>query len=445
MTLLSISDVRRRFGDVTALDGVSLDIREGEFFALLGPSGCGKTTLLRILAGFETLDEGAVTLAGDDLTRVPAHQRPINLMFQSYALFPHLTVAGNIAYGLQRERRPKTEIKQRVDEVLERVGLTHAAKRRPQQLSGGQRQRVALARAIVKRPRLLLLDEPLSALDRKVRAEMQLWLKQLQHEVGITFVVVTHDQEEAMSMADRIAVLNQGAVEQVADPVTLYGSPATHFVADFIGANNFFPGTAVAGGLASTEFGSLPARPGAAVPGYPAILAVRPEQVSLSGGPLAGRVLDVSFYGGLSRITVSLSPASSAVSPSSAVPPSPAAPPSLTAPLSSATPPSSTAPLSSATPPSSTAPPPSATPPSSTAPLSPATPPSSTAPLSSATPPSSTAPPSLAASSLLNDKSEMSLSPGGTITVHQHGAPRVAPGDAVELGWAAEDAVLVEP
>ncbi|GAB2588382.1 polyamine-transporting ATPase [Paractinoplanes abujensis] len=341
MTLLSISKVRRTFGDVTALDGVSLDIREGEFFALLGPSGCGKTTLLRILAGFETLDEGEVTLAGADLTQVPAHRRPINLMFQSYALFPHLSVAGNIAYGLQRERLGKAEIKQRVDEVLERVGLTHAAKRRPQQLSGGQRQRVALARAIVKRPRLLLLDEPLSALDRKVRAEMQLWLKQLQHEVGITFVVVTHDQEEAMSMADRIAVLNQGAVEQVADPVTLYGSPATHFVADFIGANNFFSGTAVAGGLATDAFGVLPARGGTAAPGSPAILAVRPEQVSVSGGALAGTVVDVSFYGGLSRILVAT-----------------------------------------------------------------------------------------------GDKS---------VIVHQHGAPRVAPGDAVELGWAAEDAVLVRP
>ncbi|MBU2665995.1 ABC transporter ATP-binding protein [Actinoplanes bogorensis] len=338
MTLLSINGVRRKFGDVTALDGVSLDIAEGEFFALLGPSGCGKTTLLRILAGFETLDEGTVTLAGDDLTKVPAHRRPINLMFQSYALFPHLSVAANIAYGLQREGLPKGVIKQRVDEVLERVGLAHAAKRRPQQLSGGQRQRVALARAIVKRPRLLLLDEPLSALDRKVRAEMQLWLKQLQHEVGITFVVVTHDQEEAMSMADRIAVLNHGAVEQIADPVTLYGSPATHFVADFIGANNFFSGTAVDDGLSTEVFGFLPARGG--VTG-PALLAVRPEQVSLTGDLLTGRVLDVSFYGGLSRVAV------------------------------------------------------------------------------------------------------LVAGHDTPVLVHQHGAPRVAAGDAVKLGWAAEDAVVV--
>jgi spermidine/putrescine ABC transporter ATP-binding subunit len=306
---LSIDGVRRSFGDVTALDGVSLDVREGEFFALLGPSGCGKTTLLRILAGFETPDSGSVTLAGEDLTRVPAHQRPVNLMFQSYALFPHLSVEKNIAYGLHREGRPKAEITERVGEVLERVGLATAAKRRPHQLSGGQRQRVALARAIVKRPRLLLLDEPLSALDRKVRAEMQLWLKQLQHDVGITFVVVTHDQEEAMSMADRIAVLNHGTVEQVDSPVTLYAEPRTWFVADFIGGNNFFSGTAGASGLESSPLGPLPATATAGVPaGSPAVLAVRPEQIALNQGSavLRGTVLDVSFYGGTSRIAVEI-------------------------------------------------------------------------------------------------------------------------------------------
>ncbi|MBB2943090.1 spermidine/putrescine transport system ATP-binding protein/putrescine transport system ATP-binding protein [Actinoplanes lutulentus] len=306
---LSLDGVRRSFGDVTALDGVSLDVAEGEFFALLGPSGCGKTTLLRILAGFETPDSGTVTLAGEDLTRVPAHQRPVNLMFQSYALFPHLSVEKNIAYGLHREGLPKAEITQRVGEVLERVGLAPAAKRRPHQLSGGQRQRVALARAIVKRPRLLLLDEPLSALDRKVRAEMQLWLKQLQHEVGITFVVVTHDQEEAMSMADRIAVLHQGAVEQVDSPVALYGAPRTWFVADFIGGNNFFSGTATEAGLSSEALGQLPGTTSdqsAVSVGEPAVLAVRPEQITLNDGDsvLSGTVLDVSFYGGTSRIAV---------------------------------------------------------------------------------------------------------------------------------------------
>ncbi|MEV6342873.1 ABC transporter ATP-binding protein [Actinoplanes sp. NPDC051851] len=305
-SLLKIADVRRAFGDVAALDGVSLDIREGEFFALLGPSGCGKTTLLRILAGFETPDSGTVTLGGDDLTTVAAHRRPVNLMFQSYALFPHLSIEKNVAYGLEREKLPKAEIRERVAEVLDRVGLSGAAKRRPHQLSGGQRQRVALARAIVKRPKLLLLDEPLSALDRKVRAEMQLWLKQLQHEVGITFVVVTHDQEEAMSMADRIAVLNHGRVEQVGTPVALYGAPRTHFVADFIGGNNFFPGTAVEGGLECPGIGPLPGA-GEVAAGESAVLAVRPEQIRIGGGGtpvLRGTVLDVSFYGGTSRIAV---------------------------------------------------------------------------------------------------------------------------------------------
>ncbi|MFD0885432.1 ABC transporter ATP-binding protein, partial [Streptosporangium algeriense] len=255
--MLQITDVSRRFGDVTALTGVSLEIRQGEFFALLGPSGCGKTTLLRILAGFETPDAGAVTLDGADLLTQPAHRRPVNLMFQSYALFPHMTVAKNVAYGLERERLPRAEIRERVAEVLEKVGLTETAGRRPDRLSGGQRQRVALARAIVKRPRLLLLDEPLSALDKKVRAEMQLELKRLQHEVGITFVVVTHDQEEAMSLADRIAVLNAGRVEQVDAPVSLYERPATPFVAGFVGANNLFTGTACAGGLTCEGLGVL--------------------------------------------------------------------------------------------------------------------------------------------------------------------------------------------
>ncbi|MBI0383082.1 ATP-binding cassette domain-containing protein, partial [Streptomyces albiflaviniger] len=196
--MIRIHAVTRRFGEVTALDGVSLEIAEGEFFALLGPSGCGKTTLLRVLAGFEAPDSGTVTLDGRDLLGVPAHRRPVNLMFQSYALFPHMNVEKNIGYGLAREGLARAEIGERVAAVLATVGLTAQARRRPHQLSGGQRQRVALARAIVKRPRVLLLDEPLSALDKQVRAEMQLELKRLQHQVGITFLVVTHDQEEAM-------------------------------------------------------------------------------------------------------------------------------------------------------------------------------------------------------------------------------------------------------
>ncbi|WP_049565011.1 ABC transporter ATP-binding protein [Nonomuraea sp. SBT364] len=305
--MLKIDGVTRRFGDVTALDGVSLEIGQGEFFALLGPSGCGKTTLLRIIAGFETPDSGTVTLDGEDLLAKQPNRRPISLMFQSYALFPHMTVAKNVAYGLEREKLPRDEIRKRVGEVLETVGLSAHAGRKPQQLSGGQRQRVALARSIVKRPRLLLLDEPLSALDKKVRADMQLELKRLQNEVGITFVVVTHDQEEAMSLADRIAVFDSGSVRQVDEPVALYERPRTRFVADFVGANNLFEG-AVGGPetLAAGDFGDLPGTPlGELETGAKALLGVRPEKVRLGDGDgLKGTVLDVSFYGGVSHISV---------------------------------------------------------------------------------------------------------------------------------------------
>ncbi|WP_431923605.1 ABC transporter ATP-binding protein [Nonomuraea jabiensis] len=308
--MLRIDGITRSFGEVTALDDVSLEIGQGEFFALLGPSGCGKTTLLRIIAGFETPDRGTVTLDGEDLLSKQPNRRPISLMFQSYALFPHMTVAKNVAYGLERERLPRQEVKQRVGEVLETVGLSAHADRRPAQLSGGQRQRVALARSIVKRPRLLLLDEPLSALDKKVRADMQLELKRLQHEVGITFVVVTHDQEEAMSLADRIAVFDSGKVRQVDEPIALYERPRTPFVADFVGANNLFHGTAAGlDGIKTDDFGML-----AGVPleeleaGTKALLAVRPENVELADESatrgLKGSVLDVSFYRGVSHISV---------------------------------------------------------------------------------------------------------------------------------------------
>ncbi|MFB4281159.1 MULTISPECIES: ABC transporter ATP-binding protein [unclassified Nonomuraea] len=308
--MLKIDGVSRRFGDVTALDNVSLEIGQGEFFALLGPSGCGKTTLLRIIAGFETPDAGAVSLDGDDLLSRPPNRRPISLMFQSYALFPHMTVAKNVAYGLEREGLPKGEVRQRVGEVLETVGLSAHAARKPAQLSGGQRQRVALARSIVKRPRLLLLDEPLSALDKKVRADMQLELKRLQHEVGITFVVVTHDQEEAMSLADRIAVFDSGSVRQVDQPVELYERPRSPFVADFVGANNLFRGTASGlDGIRSEQFGMLPGTPLAELEaGADALLAVRPEKIELAEENatrgLPGSVLDVSFYGGVSHLSV---------------------------------------------------------------------------------------------------------------------------------------------
>ena len=306
--LLQLADVSRRFGDTLAVDSVSLSIQENEFFALLGPSGCGKTTLLRSIAGFEEPDRGQILLGGVDLLARPANRRPVNLMFQSYALFPHMSVERNIAYGLERESLPKAEVRRRVGEVLETVGLTPLAGRRPAHLSGGERQRVALARAIVKRPRLLLLDEPLSALDRKVRGEMQLELKRLQHEVGITFVLVTHDQEEAMSMADRIAVMAAGRVQQTATPVELYRRPVNLFVADFIGTSNLFTGKLSSGMFMSDELGPLPAS-GAGGPAGPAYLVIRPEDVRLSPtagttGAVRGVVSDVQFKGDSSHVAV---------------------------------------------------------------------------------------------------------------------------------------------
>jgi spermidine/putrescine transport system ATP-binding protein/putrescine transport system ATP-binding protein len=309
--LVSMRGLTKRFGETLAVDDVSLDIRQNEFFALLGPSGCGKTTLLRSLAGFEYPDGGTITMTGDqgdiDLLALAPERRPVNLMFQSYALFPHMSVERNIAYGLQREGLPKDEIRQRVAEVLETVGLSGKSKARPASLSGGQRQRVALARAIVKRPRLLLLDEPLSALDRKVRAEMQLELKRLQHEVGITFVVVTHDQEEAMSMADRIAVMSAGRVEQVDSPVDLYQRPATVFVADFIGSSNSFVGVRAAGGVDVPGLGLLPGHPVGETSSPQAVLVVRPEDLRLvddASGLITGTVIETQFYGGRSTIAV---------------------------------------------------------------------------------------------------------------------------------------------
>ncbi len=310
-TLLQAVDVSHSFGVVRGLDSVSLSIAENQFFALLGPSGCGKTTLLRAIAGFEQPDAGAILLGGEDLLGLPPNRRPVNLLFQSYALYPHMSVLGNVTYGLEREKLPKAEVRERVEEVLETVGLTSLAKRRPAQLSGGQRQRVALARAIVKRPRLLLLDEPLSALDRKVRGDMQLELKRLQHEVGITFVVVTHDQEEAMSMADRIAVMADGRVQQVATPLELYREPANLFVADFIGTSNLLAGRREGETFVSEELGKLELR-GAAGPAGRAHLVVRPEDVRISGasgggaapGAVVGVVADVQFKGGSSQVAV---------------------------------------------------------------------------------------------------------------------------------------------
>ncbi|MGI8727143.1 MAG: ABC transporter ATP-binding protein [Solirubrobacterales bacterium] len=231
----------KRFGGFTAVDGIDLDIGAGEFFTLLGPSGCGKTTTLRMVAGFEEPNEGEILIDGEDVAHLPPHKRPTNTVFQSYALFPHLNVRDNVGYGLKRKKVDKTEIAERVQAELERVGLAGEAHRKPNQLSGGQQQRVALARAVVNLPKVLLLDEPLGALDLKLRKGLQLELKRIQREVGITFVYVTHDQEEALTMSDRIAVMNEGRIEQVAEPVDVYERPETSFVAGFIGVSNLMP------------------------------------------------------------------------------------------------------------------------------------------------------------------------------------------------------------
>src|SRR5215212_4954057 len=286
--LVSFDQVTKRFGDFTAVDGLSLDIHEREFFALLGPSGCGKTTLLRLLAGFEAPDAGRVTLAGGDLAGIPPYRRPVNMMFQSYALFPHMTVAGNVAFGLKQDRLPKPEIAARVAEMLRLVQLEPFADRRPDQLSGGQRQRVALARALAKRPKVLLLDEPLAALDKKLREETQFELMDLQVRLGMTFVVVTHDQDEAMTMADRIAVMDKGKVVQVGPPGEIYEQPKTRFIAEFVGDVNVLEGRvagrAEGGGwrieTASAATPLIVNDPGEALTiGQGVVVAVRPEKM----------------------------------------------------------------------------------------------------------------------------------------------------------------------
>jgi spermidine/putrescine transport system ATP-binding protein len=241
-TSVQLRDVTKRFGDVEAVRSLDLDIARGEFFTLLGPSGCGKTTTLRVIAGFEEPDTGTVLIDGADVEGLAPFRRPTNTVFQSYALFPHLSVEENVAFGLKRKRVPREEMQTRVGEELERVGLSAEAKRKPHQLSGGQQQRVALARALVNRPSVLLLDEPLGALDLKLRKRLQVELKDIQRDVGNTFVYVTHDQEEALTMSDRIAVMNDGVVEQVAEPEQVYDRPATTFVAGFIGVSNLMPG-----------------------------------------------------------------------------------------------------------------------------------------------------------------------------------------------------------
>ena len=286
---LQIQDVVKDFGGYKAVNHVNLDIAKGEIFALLGSSGCGKTTLLRMLAGFETPTSGRIVLNGQDLAGLPPYERPLNMMFQSYALFPHLTVWDNIAFGLRRDNWPRDKVAERVEAMLKLVQLTKYAKRKPHQLSGGQQQRVALARAIVIEPRVLLCDEPLGALDKKLRQQMQFELKQLQKTLGLTLVFVTHDQEEALAMSDRIAVMNAGRVEQVGTPVEIYDRPQTRFVADFIGDTNIFRGQCVtldnAVGIAVGN-GLVLALPEAAAVADSASLSValRPEKIRLSPG-----------------------------------------------------------------------------------------------------------------------------------------------------------------
>ncbi|HNP15867.1 MAG TPA: polyamine ABC transporter ATP-binding protein, partial [Terrimesophilobacter sp.] len=252
-----LENVTKRFGTAVAVDNITLHVEPGEFLSLLGPSGCGKTTTLRMLAGFEQPDEGSIRISGQDVLGIPPYKRNVNTVFQAYALFPHLTIAENVAYGLQQTKVPKAEIRTRVADALDMVRMRTFADRKPQQLSGGQQQRIALARALVNRPSVLLLDEPLGALDRQLREEMQLELKLLQSRVGISFIFVTHDQHEALSMSDRIAIMREGRIEQLADADTIYGAPTNAYVAGFIGQQNFFEATAKDATTATSAVGPV--------------------------------------------------------------------------------------------------------------------------------------------------------------------------------------------
>lgn len=296
---ICFESVTKRFGAFVALDEVNLDIREGEFFALLGPSGCGKTTILRLLAGFERPDRGSIRLGGKDLSDVPPHRRPVNMMFQNYALFPHLTVEANVAFGLRYDGLRRDEMDRRVKEMLALVRLEGLEKRKPHQLSGGQRQRVALARSLAKRPRALLLDEPLAALDRKLRESTQSELVRLQRELGATFIIVTHDQDEAMTLADRMAVMDRGRIVQVGSPRDVYERPNSRYVADFLGDVNLVVGVLLPSGQDRSVVQSLDGQRFVcsqmveAAPGDAVWLAIRPENLALARTPQPGGVENV--------------------------------------------------------------------------------------------------------------------------------------------------------
>lgn len=319
--LVQFKNVSKQFGTETVLQNVSLDIYEREFFALLGPSGCGKTTMMRLLAGFETVSEGQIILGGSDLSHIPPHQRPVNMMFQSYALFPHMNVEANIAFGLKQDKWAKADIRDRVDEMLALVQLERFAKRKPHQLSGGQRQRVALARSLALKPKLLLLDEPLGALDKKLREQTQFELIDIQEKLGMTFIIVTHDQEEAMTVASRIAVMNEGQLIQVATPEQIYEYPNSRYVADFIGdvnllegtIDNILPNTATLSWAEGEKDLLLSHQQSGCRNNDRVWLAIRPEKVQISheeplqaDNKIYGQIVDIAYIGNLSTYYIRL-------------------------------------------------------------------------------------------------------------------------------------------
>jgi spermidine/putrescine transport system ATP-binding protein len=301
-TDVRLENITKRFDEVVAVDDLSLDIESGKFYALLGPSGCGKTTTLRMIGGFEEPTEGTIYLGDRTVTGQPPHKRDVNTVFQSYALFPHLSIFENVAFGLRRSKVKGSEVRTRTDEMLQVVGLKGYGNRKPRQLSGGQQQRVALGRALVNRPRVLLLDEPLGALDLKLRKEMQFELKRIQHDMGITFVHVTHDQEEAMTMADSIVVMNDGHIEQMGEPAELYERPATAFVANFLGVSNLLPGTVEGRDAVRLDGGSVLRVAPEALDGHRGAVSVgiRPEKLRIADGgtnTLSGEIVDRAYVG----------------------------------------------------------------------------------------------------------------------------------------------------